>query len=120
MKRMTLIVALLTLIVVMTACGPGAPPAPLEKGDPEDLVGTTWKAGEFEATFKEDGEMLLYVESQKEEYPEGVEGRWKVEDGIFEAQALDQIRTGTWDGVNLVVDGVSADRIEKPKTQDAQ
>ncbi len=72
------------------------------------LVGSTWQVGEFTVTFKDDSRLQVMGGKAAEIAPQGLEGTYVVKDGVIEIRVLTEHKTGTWDGTQLVIDGVSA------------
>ena len=84
----------------------------LTPGTASQLAGTKWIVGDMTVTFKDESTFLLETEAIRDDHPNGVEGKFVVRNGIVEANALDQVRTGTWDGEALIVDGAEAKKIQ--------
>ena len=107
------------LVAVLTVCGACSKsenhkaqrPAPLppdSQGTVEQLVGTSWRADEFEVTFNEPPNCLIKGGSIEEMAPEGIDGEYTLADGILEVTAMDETYFALWHGDRLVVDGEDA------------
>jgi hypothetical protein len=81
-----------------------APETPGESAD--GLAGTTWKARGYTLVFKEDN--VVFVKGP--ELPNGMDGRYTVEDGKFRLDVAGTYRLGTFDGEALVIDGATAEK----------
>ena len=114
MKYLSILPTLLA--VTLAACGLYAcsdaedSPAISTPGTAESLVGTTWRLEDYTITFHEPPEIHVAGGKIDEDHPEGVVGEYSVENGIIDISALDQGRSGTWDGQRLVIDGEKARR----------
>ena len=112
-----LLMAVAAGLTVCTGTQKGSRPAPLAMSPEEEqkaaqaLMGTTWLIGEFTVAFKEPPEVFVKGGPLAESWPDGVTGEYTFEKGIVEVTALDETRMGTWDGANLVVDGLKAKRL---------
>lgn len=81
--------------------------APETHGESADgLAGTTWKARGYTLVFKEDN--VVFVKGP--ELPDGMDGRYKVEDGKFRLDVAGTYRLGTFDGETLIIDGATAEK----------
>ena len=69
------------------------------------LVGTTWIVGEYTARFLGPDKVYIGGKPLAEIAPEGLEADYTYKDGRLEISAADKVKTGTWDGDKLVVDG---------------
>jgi len=113
----SLLAALAAGLTACTGTQKDSRPAPLEMSPQEEqkaaqaLVGTTWRVEEFTITFKNPPEVFIKGGPLAESEPNGVTGEYTFEKGIVEVTASDETRAGTWDGVNLVVDGLKAKRL---------
>lgn len=95
------------------APAPEAAPAP-EKAEPAvvgaTLVGSTWKIGEFTATFKDDTTVSLKGGPLAAIAPNGLDAKYTLADGKVTVSAMGQTKSGTFDGTNLIIDGDTAVR----------
>lgn len=97
---------------------PAEPAAPVEPAAPADaaaapaaasgLEGSTWKLGEFVITFNDAS--TITVKGGPLGEGEGVPGTYTVENGNITINAVNQSKTGTWDGTALVIDGTTAEK----------
>ncbi len=86
-----------------------------ESQDTASLAGTSWQWGDYEVTFKDATSFHIQGGELRDMAPDGVAGTYAIEDGDVGTKALtftvlDQIKTGTWDGENLVVEKEAAVR----------
>jgi len=95
---------------------PEAAPAPEEAAPAEPavaggtLVGSTWKIGEFTATFKDDTTVSLKGGPLAAIAPNGLDAKYTLADGKLTVKAMGQTKSGTFDGTNLIIDGDTAVR----------
>jgi hypothetical protein len=77
----------------------------------ELLSGTTWMVGDMRVHFK-DGQYVLVEGGEVAEIaPEGMNAAYKLENGTITVTAMGRTTTATWDGEQLVVEGVPARRL---------
>jgi len=90
---------------------PPATPEPAEGSAAQTaatLSGTTWVYDGITVTFKNESSLLLKGGMVSELAPDGLEGTYKLENGVIEVNVMDQTVSGTFDGTNLMVDGKPA------------
>ena len=70
---------------------------------PDALPGTTWKFSEFYMTFVSDADVVVHDGD-----PESViaEGTFRFVDGFIEVAMNNRVRAGSWDGAQLMIDGM--------------
>lgn len=92
---------------------PLQPPAPETPADPiqRKLVGTRWEVGGFEIGFLDAKKLLLKGGPLRDLAPAGLEVPYVYKEGALEIKALGQTRTGTWDGEQLLIDGIAAQKL---------
>ena len=113
MQKCSLLILTITLVLIVGACSKASDDDKLiTPGTAEQLAGTKWLIGDWTVTFKDETTFLLETEAIEEDFPNGVEGTFSVENGIVEAKALDQTRRGIWNGKDLSVDGASGKKIQ--------
>ncbi|HUW62166.1 MAG TPA: hypothetical protein VMZ06_14280 [Candidatus Bathyarchaeia archaeon] len=88
-----------------TAAQPAAPAAAAAA-----LVGSTWKIGEFTANFKDATTVSLKGGALASIAPDGLDAKYTLADGKIEVNAMGTVKTGTFDGTNLIIDGSTAVR----------
>ena len=76
----------------------------------QQLIGTTWTAGEYTVNFVDESKVKLQGGKLKDLFPQGMDALFTFEpnaDGAatISVSALGQTTSGTWDGTNLVIDG---------------
>jgi hypothetical protein len=87
-----------------TAVQPAAPAAGAT------LVGSTWKIGEFMATFKDETTVSLKGGALASIAPNGLDAKYTLADGKVEVNAMGMTKTGTFDGTALIIDGKAAEK----------
>lgn len=70
---------------------------------PAALPGTTWKFDDFYITFVSDTALTVHDEDPNDVYAEGT---YSMVDGFIEVALDDRVRAGSWDGKQLIVDGM--------------
>lgn len=132
MKRWTLWFVILAVAVGLAACSkrkeeaktpapPSAPkpavatapavaPAAGSTAQTPTLAGTTWLYDGITVVFQDETNLLLKGGMIAELAPNGLEGTYKLDNGVIKAQVMDQTVSGTFDGPNLVIDGKPAVR----------
>lgn len=89
---------------------PAVAPAP-DATASNGLVGTTWKLGPFMAHFKDATTVHVSGGELAEQMPDGIDAVYAVKDGAIEVTVLNGIvKKGTWNGSNLVIDGMVAEK----------
>lgn len=89
---------------------PAAAPAP-DTTASNGLVGTTWKLGPFMAHFKDATTVHVSGGELAEQMPDGIDAVYAVKDGAIEVTVLNGIvKKGTWNGSNLVIDGMVGEK----------
>ena len=126
----------LTLAMLMAGCGgkDAAPPVPVEPipspkaaepaptpveapaavvSDPlqQKLIGTSWKLSDFEITFKDANKIWLKGGPLRDLAPAGLDAQYTYKDGTVEIVAMGQTKTGTWDGEQLMIEGLAATKL---------
>jgi HEAT repeat protein len=81
---------------------PTAPPAT----GTMNLVGTTWKLGEFTVLFKD----ATTINVKAPRMPSGMDGTYTLEDGKITVNIAMETKTGTWNGTTLVIDGMTGEK----------
>ena len=111
--------AALAIVAVATGCGTADDDAPQldedwEPGTEEQLIGTVWRLEEFHLTFQEPPDVVIRGEIIEQEGYDEVTGVYTVdEDGIIRVSALNESRVGTWDGENLIIDGITGEPLDE-------
>lgn len=79
--------------------------APEAQEAPQSLVGTTWKVGEYTASFQTGQDVL--VKGGPISDPAGAKGTYTIQadKNIIEVTILGRTQAGTWDGTKLTMDG---------------
>ena len=77
-------------------------------GTAEALAGTVWRTDTLILAFHEPPR--VQVAGKAVPVPGGTAGAFEVNEGAIVIHALGTTRTGTWDGTNLVIEGVAATR----------
>ena len=90
------------------AAAPAAAPAAGSTAQTPTLAGTTWLYDGITVVFQDETNLLLKGGMITELAPSGLEATYTLDNGVIEAQVMDQTVTGTFDGANLVVDGKPA------------
>ncbi len=117
-KRFAGALVLMIIAVGMTGCDVGeeeaGPPEDFTPGEIDQLVDTVWRFEEFEVAFQEPPDVIVRGEPIRSELGlEEVTGAYTLdEEGFIEISAVNEIRMGTWDGDELIVDGITGERID--------
>ena len=132
MRRAIISLTILAMVVGLTACSKrkeqpkaSAPPASLapsravadapaaaiaggSTAQTPTLAGSTWLYDGITVMFLDETTLLLKGGMVAELAPSGIEGTYKLDNGVIEAQVGDRTVSGTFDGTNLIVDGKPA------------
>jgi hypothetical protein len=109
-RRILMTLPMLLAAALTNGCGQKEEKPPLvppeNPGTAEELAGTTWEVEGYVLAFEEPPE--VHISGEAVPFPGGVDGSFSVENGIIRVGALGRSHEGTWDGVNLVFEGVAA------------
>ena len=110
------------MIALLGACGvdeqDAGPPEDFTPGSIDELVNTEWRFEEFELAFQDPPEVIVRGEPIRAEFGlDDVTGEYAVDDSGFveitvEIGDLNEIRMGTWDGEQLIIDGITGQRLD--------